>query len=82
MDRIVFIAVTLALLVATQAQAKDPYFNAHCEESQEVMAAVQPQAMASDTAMAPADSGRPAAEPGRVEKPVQIKSRKARKGRA
>lgn len=82
MDRIVFIAVTLALLVATQAQAKDPYFSAHCEENQEVMVSVQPQAMASDAAMAPADIGRPAAQPGRVDQPVKIQSRKVRKGRA
>lgn len=37
MDRLVFVVVALALLVATQAQADDPWFNAHCEESREIM---------------------------------------------
>jgi hypothetical protein len=64
MDRIVFIVVALALLVATQAQADDPWFNSHCEESREIMASVRP----GDTA--PSLATEPTRAAARADKPA------------
>lgn len=61
MDRVVFIVVALALLVATQAQAEDPWFNAHCEESRGIMASVRPDDSLPPTLSAPAQPVAPAA---------------------
>lgn len=71
MDRVVFIVVALALLVATEAQADDPWFNAHCEESRDIMASVRPDDSLQPTSSAPAPPA--AAKPGSAGKSPAVR---------
>lgn len=82
MDRYVFIAVALAVLFATQVQAGDPYFNAHCEESQTIVASVQTQTADTVRVVVPARVEPPAGDLKQDRRPGPAQARKIRKSRA
>lgn len=75
MDRIVFIVVALALLVATQAQADDPWFNAHCEENRAIMVSVQRSETPAPQSMQPLRADKPAIRHGREGAASMVKPR-------
>lgn len=75
MDRMVFLAVALALLVATQAHA-DEWFDAHCQESRTIMASVRSAEPRAAADIPPPASQRPAAERLRMSRAGAAKARR------
>lgn len=69
MDRWVLVAVALALLVATQAQA-DEWFDAHCLESRSIVASAQPEAAPFARKANSALSGMPSRNKVRARRPA------------